>query len=150
MPTFNLTDAEINTLMKYFLGLSDQDLQIRDYEGYHPDPELLPVGKEVFTLFQCANCHPSRDVTPGEGGVTTADLAPKLELARGRLKPEWIVEWLADPAKLQPGTRMPTYFPDGESPLPDVLDGDAKKQMMAIRDYVISLGRSGKPLMSSR
>jgi cytochrome c2 len=147
MPTFNLTDVEINTLMKYFLGLSDQELQIRDYEAYRPDPELLPVGEEVFNLFQCANCHPSGDVTPGEGGVTTADLAPKLELARGRLKPEWIVEWLADPGKLQPGTRMPSYFPDGESPLPDVLDGDAKKQMMAIRDYVISLGR---PALSSR
>jgi hypothetical protein len=36
---------------------------------------------------------------------------------------------------------MPTFFPDGQSPLPDVLGGDAKRQMMAIRDYVISIGQ---------
>ncbi|MEK7249681.1 MAG: hypothetical protein AAB209_04580, partial [Bacteroidota bacterium] len=49
------------------------------------------------------------------------------------------VEWLADPGKIQEGTRMPTYFPDGQSPLPDVLNGDAKKQMEAIRDHVWGL-----------
>ncbi|MCZ6777199.1 MAG: c-type cytochrome [Ignavibacteria bacterium] len=148
MPTFNLSSAEINTLMRFFLGLSDQELQIKDYAAYRPDPELLPVGEEIFNLFQCANCHPSGDIIPGT--VTTADLAPNLEIARGRLKPEWIVEWLADPGKLQEGTRMPTYFPDGESPLPDVLEGDANKQMMAIRDYVISIGRPARPSISSR
>jgi hypothetical protein len=35
---------------------------------------------------------------------------------------------------------MPSFFPDGQSPLPDVLGGDAQKQMTAIRDYVFTLG----------
>jgi hypothetical protein len=66
------------------------------------------------------------------------------------LKPEWIVEWLADPNKLQEGTRMPTFFPDGQSPLPDVLGGDARKQMTAIRDYVVSIGQPARTQVSAR
>jgi cytochrome c2 len=150
MPTFQFTDAEITTLTKYFLGLSKQDLELRDYASFRPDPVLLPVGREIFNDFQCIKCHPAGTVVPRGGEVSTADLAPNLTLARGRLKPEWIVDWLADPGKIQPGTRMPTYFPDGQSPLPDVLDGDARKQMEAIRDYVLSIGQPARPVVSSR
>jgi hypothetical protein len=77
---------------------------------------------------------------PGPGSAATNDLAPNLTNVRSRLKPAWVVEWLADPNKLQEGTRMPSFFPDGQSPLPDVLGGDAQKQMTAIRDYVFTLG----------
>jgi cytochrome c2 len=149
MPTFALTDAEISALTKYFLGLSNQELEVRDYRAFQPDPVLLPVGKSIFTDFQCIKCHPSGPPT-GPGGATTADLAPNLTKARDRLKPEWIVEWLADPSKLQEGTRMPTFFPDGQSPLPEVLGGDARKQMTAIRDYVISIGQPARTQMSAR
>jgi hypothetical protein len=86
-------------------------------------------------------CHPSGREAQEPGEAATTDLAPNLTKARDRLKPEWIVEWLADPNKLQDGTRMPSFFPDGQSPLPDVLQGDAKKQMAAIRDYLVSIGQ---------
>ncbi len=150
MPTFKLTDDEIGRLTKYFLGMSNQELELRDYKSYMPDPVLLPVGKSIFTDFQCLKCHPSGNTAPKSGEASTADLAPNLTKARDRLKPEWIVEWLADPGKIQEGTRMPTFFPDGQSPLPDVLGGDARKQMMAIRDYVISIGQPARPVVSSR
>jgi cytochrome c2 len=140
MPTFKLNEDEINRLQKYFLGLSNQEYEIRDYASFRPNPETLPIGKQIFTDFQCLKCHPSGSGAPKGGEVSTSDLAPNLQLARGRLKPEWIVDWLADPGKIQEGTRMPTFFPDGQSPLPDVLGGDARKQMEAIRDHVWSLG----------
>ncbi len=123
MPTFSLTDDEIFALTKYFLGLSAQDLNVRDYSAFQPDPALLPVGKKIFDDFQCIKCHPTGAGAPAPGGASTSDLAPNLTKARDRLKPEWIVEWLADPNKLQEGTRMPTFFPDGQSPLGDVLGG---------------------------
>ena len=148
MPTFHLTNEEINQLTKYFLGLSDQELELRDYQTFAVSSENLTVGKQIFTDFQCAKCHPSGVIVPGSA-VSTTDLAPFLGKARDRLKPEWIVEWLADPAKLQPGTRMPTFFPDGESPLPDVLGGDARKQMQAIRDYLLSIGVPARPVVVS-
>ncbi len=140
MPTFNLNEDEINRLQKYFLGLSNQEYEIRDYTAYRPNAETLPIGKQVFDDFQCLKCHPSGNAAAKAGDVSTSDLAPNLQLAHSRLKPEWIVDWLADPGKIQEGTRMPTFFPDGQSPLPDVLGGDARKQMEAIRDYVWTLG----------
>ena len=81
---------------------------------------------------QCHEAEPS----PGK---SAADLAPDLALSRDRLKPRWIVKWMVDPQKLYPGTRMPGYFPDLQSPLPDVLGGSAKKQIIAIRNYILNL-----------
>jgi len=149
MPTFHFADEEINTLMKYFLGLSNQEFELRDYTAYQPDKELLPIGKQIFTDFQCQKCHPTGTYT-AKPGTSNSDLAPNLTKARDRLKPEWIVEWLADPNKLQEGTRMPTFWPDGQSPLPDVLGGDARKQMMAVRDYVLSIGQPVRASVASK
>ena len=150
MPTFGFADEDISKVTKYFLGLSDQELELRDYRAYRPDPELLPIGGKIFSDFQCMKCHPTGAAIPKPGEASTADLAPNLTKARDRLKPEWIVEWLNDPNKLQPGTRMPTFFPDGQSPLPDVLGGDAHRQEMAIRDYVISIGRPPRAVVTAR
>ena len=57
-----------------------------------------------------------------------------------RLNPDWIVNWLHDPQKLMPGTKMPSFYsrpPDGP---PDILGGNDEEQMRALRDYIISLG----------
>ena len=148
MPTFSLTDEEINKLQRYFLALGDQELEIRDYRAYRSDPVVLPVGKQMFGDLQCMKCHPTGAISAKPGG--TQDLAPNLTKARDRLKPEWIVDWLADPNKIQEGTRMPSFWPDGQSPLPDVLGGDSRKQMMAIRDYVFSIGQPARPQVASR
>ncbi|MER3523155.1 MAG: hypothetical protein C4326_03600 [Ignavibacteria bacterium] len=150
MPTFDFTEDEINKVQKYFLGLSRQEFELRDYAAFQPDPALLPVGKQIFEDFQCLKCHPAGSAPPPAGEVSTSDLAPNLRLARTRLKPEWIVVWLADPGKIQEGTRMPTFFPDGQSPLPDVLGGDAHKQMMAIRDYLWTLGQPVRTTVALR
>ncbi|HTR99908.1 MAG TPA: cytochrome c, partial [Bacteroidota bacterium] len=147
MPTFSLTEEEISSLTKYFLALSNQTLEMRDYAAFRPDPALLPVGRTIFNEFQCIKCHPTGNAPPPGA---TSDLAPDLTKARDRLKPEWIIEWLADPNKLQEGTRMPTFFPDGQSALPDVLGGDARKQETAIRDYVISIGRPARPVVAAQ
>ena len=69
------------------------------------------------------------------------NLAPNLQMAVNRLKPDWIPLWLRDPNAIQQGTRMPSFFPDGQSPAPDVLGGDAAKQMRALRDVVMTLGK---------
>jgi cbb3-type cytochrome oxidase cytochrome c subunit len=150
MPTFHFTDDEISKLTKYFLGLGNLELEVRDYASFRPDPRILPAGKQLFTDFECAKCHPSGTYKARPGEASTQDLAPNLSLARGRLKPEWIIEWLSDPQKVQPGTRMPTFWPDGESPLPDLLEGDAVKQMTAIRDYLMTIGEPRRATVASR
>jgi mono/diheme cytochrome c family protein len=144
MPTFALKPSEINALTKYFLGLGDQELELRDYSAVNVDESMVSIGRSIFNDFQCAKCHPTGNVVLREGELSTQDLAPDLTKARGRLKPEWIIDWLADPGSIQPGTRMPTFFPDGQSPLPDVLEGDARRQMTAIRDYLMTIGPASR------
>jgi hypothetical protein len=64
-------------------------------------------------------------------------------MARGRLKPEWISDWIAKPDSIQPGTRMPNFYPELKEPSPYSQDfgGDAKAQIGAIRDYVLTIGK---------
>jgi hypothetical protein len=61
-------------------------------------------------------------------------------MARQRLNPNWIIKWIQDPQKIQPGTKMPSFYPGGPD---DILGGKDDRQIEALRDYVMSLGRSG-------
>jgi len=134
MPTFQLTDDEITTLIKYFLGLSDQEFKVRSYE-VPLDKKYVDAGRVLFDKLQCLKCHTV------DSDLTASMLAPNLEIAHKRLKPEWVIDWLKDPQKIQPGTNMPTFFYEGISPIPDVLDGNADEQIRALRDYIWTLGR---------
>ncbi len=136
MPTFSLTDDEIGTITKYFLAIHKKELELRDYKDFEPDPKYVAAGKKLFEEFQCLSCHYTGKIPEGK---TPADLAPNLAMAKGRLKPEWILDWIQNPESIQPGTRMPGYFPDLQSPDPDVLGGDAKEQIRALRDYVFTI-----------
>ena len=145
MPTYDFTDEEIALLTRYFLAIEGHEFKYRDYERFTPSPEMIRVGGDLFEQMQCARCHPGADDIPGE--ITAADLAPDLRLTRTRLKPEWLIGWMHDPQEIEPGTRMPTFFPDGQTPFPQILDGDVDKQIEAVRDYTWSLGR---PVRASR
>lgn len=141
MPTFPLTDDEISVVTKYFLGMSKQELKIRDYAATPIDGQYLAPGRKLFESYQCAKCHPAGPVRLGDE-VSASDLAPDLAMASSRLKPEWIIDWLRDPSKLQPGTRMPTFFYEGKGPDVSVFDGNAEEQIKALKTYVWSLGRN--------
>ncbi|MGB2867345.1 MAG: cytochrome c [Bacteroidota bacterium] len=140
MPTFSLTDEEVSKVQKYFLGMSKQDLEIRDYAATVADPKYVGTGKKLFDTYQCGKCHPSGPVKLG-GEQTASDLAPNLAMASSRLKPEWIIQWLNDPQKLQPGTRMPAFFFEGKGPDETVYGGSSDEQIKALQNYVWSLGR---------
>ncbi len=63
--------------------------------------------------------------------------APDLMLSRQRLKPSWVENWLRDPQGVQPGTKMPAYYPDSYPP--DILGGDPEKQIQAMKDFLMNL-----------
>ncbi len=139
MPTFGLADSDIATVQRYFLAINKQSFELRDYASFMPDPTLTAAGNQLFEKFQCIKCHQMGKVED------ISNLAPNLQMASQRLKPEWIQLWLHDPNAIMPGTRMPSFFPGGVSPAPDILGGDSEKQIRAIRDVVMTLGRKGKP-----
>ena len=80
--------------------------------------------------FSCVACHGVKNRDPGSAG--------RQLLPRGRtLAPEYFPRWMLDPSRVDPQTRMPDYFDDdARSVLVDVLEGDAKKQIEAIRQYL--------------
>ncbi len=133
MPTFKFTEGELTDLVHYFAAESGQEVSYRGIELPKTTPEKLATGKILFEKFQCTKCH---QVNATALAMGASFLAPDLTLSKQRLKPKWVVEWLKDPQKLQPDTMMPTFFPDGQTPLPDILDGDTQQQIEAIRDYL--------------
>jgi cytochrome c2 len=107
-------------------------------------PEFMAsakAGKALFQAYQCALCHATR-----EGQALTKDIiAPNLILAKERLRPEWMLEWLIDPQSLQPGTKMPNFFSfntdDQERNILSDPDAHAQyKMIVSLRDYLMVLG----------
>jgi hypothetical protein len=145
MPTFGLTDHETASISRMFAHLDKAEYPFEsDYFKLEPaTSEVLSGGAKLFTEFKCLQCHVAG---AGKPERDAADLAPNLSLARSRLRPLWIEKWLRNPEALQPGTRMPGFFPDLKSPDKETLGGDALLQMRAIRYHVLGLAGKGTPV----
>ncbi len=137
MPSFGLSEEELGTLVFYFHHLAGQEISFDPNTVPPTTEDALKNGNVLFDTFQCVKCH---QVTPETSAMGSSFLAPDLTLTKHRLKPEWVKQWVSDPQKLQEGTMMPTFFADGQSPMPDILEGDAEKQITAIRDYLFRYG----------
>lgn len=136
MPTFPLTIDEATTLSKYFSALAGKGFPYEFVRVEEYSPELVEAGRKLASkdYFDCFSCHVQGSKLP-EG--PPEGWAPDLSLARRRLRPEWIVKWLTDPQKVQPGTKMPSFYPGGPD---DILGGKEDQQIIALRDYLMSLG----------
>lgn len=141
MPDFRLTEAETRALVGFISDLTER--------AAPPLPERLrfsgsisevnvQAGRRLVSrdFLSCSSCHvgEERPEGPPEGW------APDLRTSARRLKPDWIVRWLQDPQRLAPGTKMPSFFTDESSGPEDILGGDEERQILALRDYILSLG----------
>ncbi len=90
---------------------------------------LRLVGTEGLSCILCHVFagHPSL-------GVPAVDLITAPE----RLNGEWFRRYLIEPAKLRPGTRMPSFWPEGVAANKTILNGDTEKQIGAIWGYLSS------------
>jgi mono/diheme cytochrome c family protein len=141
MPTFELTDEEANDIVSYFKALDGDAAGFSYLQEYQLTPEQNAAAQKLVSkdYFSCFSCHQQGAKKP-EG--TPAEWAPDLVMARARLNPEWISKWLHDANKLMPGTKMPSFYPTPEPDgPPDILSGDDERQITAIRNYLLSLGR---------
>jgi cytochrome c2 len=144
MPTFHFTETQAATIGRYFAALDNHAPYpwVPQFTMADTTPERLAVGAELFTKFQCSSCHPTSSVLPPN--KEPSDLAPNLMLASQRLRPEWVLQWLKDPAKIFPGTKMPSFFGDNKSPFPQYLNGDVSAQIQAIRDHLFLTVAGGR------
>ena len=105
MPTFFLSDDEIQKLMLFFGALSSQS------EPFIPEKRAplttaeTELARDLFTnpAAPCLKCHATGD--PAHDKLATA---PNFILAGGRLRQAWAERWVTDPAKIIPGTAMPS------------------------------------------
>ncbi len=108
MPTFDFSTPEIGDFVAGFSALAGEDPALAPTS--QAAPRELAVGRQVFDLLQCARCHPEGEVSrPARAGA--AVLAPPFGLTSRRLRYGWIANWLENPQRLLPGTRMPDFFP---------------------------------------
>lgn len=97
--------------------------------------ERIEAGRKFTgtTGVACITCH---GVAGHPGlGINGIDMTSVYD----RLQPKWFEKFLLDPASFNPGTRMPGFWPGGQSAFPDVLGGDSTAQVQAIWSY-LSLG----------
>lgn len=142
MPTFGMSDEEATTLVKYFSALDDEPFPYETLEPPMSTSAELRVGKQIFDELKCDACHPSIGETIPEGSDKAG--RPDLSLARDRLKPDWLIDWMKDPQSIQRGTAMPQAWPlvgGQHMPVDGYADNDAERQIRLVRDYLISLGR---------
>ncbi len=131
MPSFDFNDKQLTTLIQYFQHLDRVPVSYQS-EIPAPDAATLHSGGELFKQFQCIKCHQSKP----DPALSASFLAPDLVMSKTRLRPDWVLDWLKDPQALMPGTMMPGFFPEGQTPSKNILEGDAVKQIKAIRDYL--------------
>jgi mono/diheme cytochrome c family protein len=111
-----------------------------------PATEISPKfdatsSKDGRTLFGskgmgCMNCH-------GINGVKLQGSMPAPDLgdAHERLRYSWYHALLVDPAHINPGTRMPAFWTNGDVAFKNIAGGTMDGQIAALWSY-LSLGRS--------
>jgi len=105
MPTFSLSDNEIRKIVRFFEAASAQS------QPYLPQ-KIEPLTDQERTLARALFTHPAAPCLKCHAtGVPSHDVnatAPNFLLASDRLRPAWTNRWLLDPAKIAPGTAMPS------------------------------------------
>jgi mono/diheme cytochrome c family protein len=145
MPDFRLGDVEARALVEFLTGLRDAGPPLPERLRFTGaiSPASVEAGRRLASreFLSCASCHVGEEQPEG----SPEEWAPDLRLAGRRLDPDWIVRWLRDPQRLAPGTKMPSFFSDADSGPEEILEGDEERQILALRDYLVSLGLGGPP-----
>ncbi|HEY3242148.1 MAG TPA: hypothetical protein VGM03_02260 [Phycisphaerae bacterium] len=76
--------------------------------------ERFEQGENMLMELKCLQCHVLGD--PTLKGSNPNPSAPNLNLAFRRLRQEWVRTWVQNPAWIQPGTKMPQFFPPAPGP----------------------------------
>ena len=74
-------------------------------------------------------------------GIPAMDLTQMTK----RLRKHWFVRYLEDPPSLRPGTRMPSFWPEGKAVNRDILQGETAKQIDAIWSFLLKADKAEVP-----
>lgn len=142
MPQYHFDDAQVIEISKYFAAVDKASYPFDLKAGALTAAERSAAAT-IVEKHACLSCHAVRK--PGED-VSAA--APHFQNIKARLRAPWVSEWLHDPSKIMPGTRMPTLWPlvddndpkKGRIAVDGILGDDAEKQISVVRDYLYQYG----------
>ena len=94
--------------------------------------EAAGIGQKFIgvTGLACITCH--RVAGQDSLAIQGIDLSSVYD----RIQPGWFKAFLLDPASFKKDTRMPQFWPEGQSAFQDILGGDAEKQIDSIWSYL--------------
>ena len=141
MPLFG--EEHVGELAELFAGVDRDELEAFFDDLEQPLPKELPrrpedveVGARLAgtTGLGCVQCHVYGQ--HGSTGIRSVDLTKMTE----RIDSRWFRQLLLDPKSIGMNSRMPEFLVDGgKSPVTDVFDGDAERQVEALWS-ALSLG----------
>ena len=146
MPTFGLDDQNLNGVISYFGAVSNKMGAFRSHDTIRTVANDNS-GKVLFDLLKCQQCHVLGAIPKDQ---PTSNLAPDLRMGIERLQPDWILDWLKDPAAILPGTRMPAFWPAYPKSDYPHMGGSAEAQIPAIRDYLMTFKGGPSPMTGTR
>ena len=89
---------------------------------------------------KCTQCHFLAGEAPSKD--EPKEWAPDLLHTRERLRPDWVTEWLANPALIYPGTAMPQNFPPDQTQYQELYPGNSAEQIEAIKRWLFNMDRA--------
>ncbi|MBI2880053.1 MAG: c-type cytochrome [Candidatus Tectomicrobia bacterium] len=122
MPFFSFTREQATALTAYLLKASE-GVPPSGPLKYNPGPDAEAAARRGKTLFEsrgCLACH----AIDGKGGA----FGPDLGRVGAKVNADWVVNWVKDPKRYDPGTAMP-----------DLRLSDAEAQDLAA--YLLSRGK---------
>ena len=142
MPVFGTRN--VGALAEMFIALD------RSARTVSPSPDAPEEQREAGRLLvgtkglSCVACHPFNR-RPAQA-LQVIDLITATE----RLNPDWFRQFLLDPSRFHPGTRMPGFWPGGVSLMTNVLNGVTERQHAALWTYLADGARAKFPEGLSR
>ncbi len=135
MPVFSRTSVANLPIQ---LALVDQADDADETEVLGNASDLAIDGKRLMDI-GCIQCHAfDGEALPGVIGIDISGIAT-------RVRPRWFHDFVMNPIALKARTRMPTFFPDGKSQHPGILNGDAERQIAAMWSYLVNSKKLGAP-----
>ncbi len=107
MPDYGFSEAQADALVQYFAALAG--VPPTDEPHAAAAAEMIGRGLRRLAHYKCMQCHPTSPKIPKN--VDVEDLSINFGLAKTRLRPSWIRQFLARPKAIAgTQTRMPTVF----------------------------------------
>ncbi len=107
-----------------------------------PPADQVKIGEQLvgMTGYACVTCHAIND---NKALAAFEVQGINFGITHERLRKGYFHQWMFNPARLVPDTKMPRYTnpDDGTALRPDILDGDSQKQFETIRKYIQSVSK---------